>query len=425
MNKVYHHERYAKERSRFLQLSQLQESLHRQYRDLEYTDDHPANAAYEDICEYLGVGESVCDEIIKRERDVEDVLESFKRAGSPIFQFTEGLVEALHHTSVGDLEIGHIRFPYGTFYVDLGGFDFLPEISDTHKIEGFYVRTDQIEDELRHNIETANFLMQCKNDKGVFEQSFSPENQKLISDSLKNAPAALIKAQRRLDEFLLDPYNFDYESSQDYLGVYFYFTFTRRGGELLPVGPRIIVEEPDFRVYLFVPRPSCTVDDAIAHTKKHGIPADTYDDEVAHEDSVLNVTNRPEFLDDSIRLAFNIFCYLDYPDRDEDERLSNDKVQSKLEKASTEKERKRILSKAANQGIRMVKFFGRRTFRNDPAGPGATPSRHWRRGHWRRHAYGEGLKLRKRLWIRPVVVSPNASDAPGRKVYDMSQKGIE
>lgn len=37
-------------------------------------------------------------------------------------------------------------------------------------------------------------------------------------------------------------------------------------------------------------------------------------------------------------------------------------------------------------------------------GEHASPRTHWRRGHWTRQAYGEGRKLRKTLWIRPVLV---------------------
>jgi hypothetical protein len=37
-------------------------------------------------------------------------------------------------------------------------------------------------------------------------------------------------------------------------------------------------------------------------------------------------------------------------------------------------------------------------------GTHASPRLHWRRGHFRMHAYGAGYKLRKQLWIEPVLV---------------------
>lgn len=422
MSKIYHCDRYAKERAEFLRLSSQEEALDRQYHHLDYPEEHPSTIAYNDLCKYLGIEESQCHEIIRKERDIESVVKRFHDTGAPIFHIAKNLVEALHHTSVNDIEIGGLRFPYGTFYVDLDGFDFLPEISATHRIDGFYVNTDQIENELRRDIETAEFYMGCQDNRSQILNSIQPELKKTFEEAINNAPEALDNARRRLEEFIRDPYQFDYNKNQDYLGVYLYFTFTRREGALQPIGPRIIVEEPDLRVYLSVPRPSYTADDAVAYTKKHGVPADTYDEFVNHGDSVLNVTNRPELLDAATRLAFNILCYLNYPDRDEQERLSNEKIHAKHEKAASEKERKRVISKAANMGIRMVKFFGMRTFMEDPSRHGVSPGRHWRRGHWRKHACGKGLSDRKLLWIRPVVVAANADNVPGRKVYDVSQE---
>jgi hypothetical protein len=34
----------------------------------------------------------------------------------------------------------------------------------------------------------------------------------------------------------------------------------------------------------------------------------------------------------------------------------------------------------------------------------ASPITHWRRGHWRQQACGEGRDSRKLIWIRPVLV---------------------
>src|SRR5690606_37512686 len=37
-----------------------------------------------------------------------------------------------------------------------------------------------------------------------------------------------------------------------------------------------------------------------------------------------------------------------------------------------------------------------------------SPKPHWRRGHWRSHAHGPALSLRKRILIRPVFVKSHA-----------------
>ncbi|UJJ60619.1 hypothetical protein [Rhodanobacter denitrificans] len=46
---------------------------------------------------------------------------------------------------------------------------------------------------------------------------------------------------------------------------------------------------------------------------------------------------------------------------------------------------------------------------------------HWRRGHWRQQAYGERMSLRRRTWIKPVLVGAGdgmSTDLPGH-VYVM------
>lgn len=50
------------------------------------------------------------------------------------------------------------------------------------------------------------------------------------------------------------------------------------------------------------------------------------------------------------------------------------------------------------------------------AGAPGTRAVHWRRGFWRQQPHGAGLLLRKRLWIRPTLVSgrpPEAGEVPG------------
>ena len=39
-------------------------------------------------------------------------------------------------------------------------------------------------------------------------------------------------------------------------------------------------------------------------------------------------------------------------------------------------------------------------------GTHSSPMTHWRRGHWKRVAFGEGRKARKIMWIQPTLVNP-------------------
>lgn len=60
-----------------------------------------------------------------------------------------------------------------------------------------------------------------------------------------------------------------------------------------------------------------------------------------------------------------------------------------------------------------------RDYRTVTAGPsihnqGSSPRMHWRRGHWRDQAYGPEHKLRKLLWIEPMLVAAGTPDNPAR-----------
>lgn len=55
----------------------------------------------------------------------------------------------------------------------------------------------------------------------------------------------------------------------------------------------------------------------------------------------------------------------------------------------------------------------------------ADVSTHWRRGHWRRQPHGPQLMMRKRVWIRPVLVNPARphDDLPGH-IYSVGGRDI-
>lgn len=54
-------------------------------------------------------------------------------------------------------------------------------------------------------------------------------------------------------------------------------------------------------------------------------------------------------------------------------------------------------------------------------GSGSELVPHWRRGHWRRQAYGAGMLERRLLWIRPVLMRLDRGDAIQGNVYVVSE----
>ena len=52
--------------------------------------------------------------------------------------------------------------------------------------------------------------------------------------------------------------------------------------------------------------------------------------------------------------------------------------------------------------------------RTTPTGTHGSPRLHWRRGHLRNQAHGQGRTLRKLIWVEPVLVGMNETPGPSR-----------
>ena len=417
---LYHCDRYFRERRQLLplitehdQASSPLRTAHLSPDDRDYWVEREKRA-WNNICSFLGENEvESCFELVQREQDYERTIERFERDGAGIFQFQPSLVEMLHATEVGSVEIGSIRFPYPTLYIDLGEFDFLPEISKTHRIEGMYLTDDSLEDMLRRSVEWPDhsFLNEAKPDLYT-EDEWKDMRADLLNEKYVN--------ESRLTQLKRDPDSFNYDDDE-YSMLLAHFVFRRRDNHGIELSGPEIVEEPSFRISLNVPRHTTTVDEAIEHTIENGLPSDTYDDTVEYGKSVRNVTNYPEHLREALRLIFNLLCYLNVKDNDVERRLSSERFEKKLSRASTKKARDRVLSKARTQGVRHVQFCGHRTFSHESMKGAQAKATHWRRGHWRNQAFGKELSGRRLVWIRPVVVKGKTDQPYDRRVYDVER----
>ena len=72
---------------------------------------------------------------------------------------------------------------------------------------------------------------------------------------------------------------------------------------------------------------------------------------------------------------------------------------------------------AGSQGSRAVERFDyveigpdKLSKENTDEGAGRSSGMHWRRGHFRMQRYGQGLELRRRIWIMPVLVLPGVDE---------------
>lgn len=57
---------------------------------------------------------------------------------------------------------------------------------------------------------------------------------------------------------------------------------------------------------------------------------------------------------------------------------------------------------------------------SDHEGAGASPVAHTRRGHWRLQPHGPERALRRRIWIKPMLVRGDLGDAAAGRVYNVS-----
>jgi len=76
--------------------------------------------------------------------------------------------------------------------------------------------------------------------------------------------------------------------------------------------------------------------------------------------------------------------------------------------ASIEESQREGKSKGkGDSGLWSPKWVGQRHRRDTDTikGTHASPRTHWRRGHWRNQAIGEGRISRKRLWIKPMLIN--------------------
>jgi hypothetical protein len=137
---------------------------------------------------------------------------------------------------------------------------------------------------------------------------------------------------------------------------------------------------------------------------------------------------RRQLIRGALQLTVNALCYLTaYPD-DIVEHWPNDipehlRLNSEV---GTPNERKRASQELVRLGYSRVKMCGTALSRshhsrgNANDGENQTVRTHWRRGHWRRHAHGEGLTLRKLIWLMPTLVNPAGTTEDIGHIYEVA-----
>lgn len=431
----YHFNRYFIERKTFLSLCKQFEEYEKQLKKAQEQDnkisinqnvlsDLTSNEekSWNAIRDYLKCDTE--DDCIERYRQEDDeyrsTISEWKKFGSAVFQFNEMLSEMLFNTEVSHVPATAFRCPYKIIYIYIGNTTVFPEIDSRYSIDGMYIISDYYEDELINSLKMAKdhykWLIELSpEEKNIYKTREREMKQYDLNIhnllDINKATEDIRKAENELNKFRTDIDHYNYTDtcySDSYLNLYVTFTFRINGKPVEELLPSEIYNEPFLKAEYIFPTHESTVSEAIEETYKNGFSKDTYMENSRSEESILNVINHPEYLNDVSKLVFNLLCYLSWKDRDVIIRYPNKKLQDKIDSSKTKKEYQRNISKAESQGYRKIHFCGFQTkypYEIINGSKGIIIKPHWRRGHWRNQACGPQLCNHKLLWIHPTIVN--------------------
>lgn len=390
-----------------------------------------------------GVAENTAWEVILRESNWRYLLDRWRKNGQPIFDFAPDLLAMLADTDVDGMPVQNLRAPYNIFYIALPPGHFLPDYHPEWVIDGLYIEAETcLADTLQQAprapheiIAEANEhrrLLESRPDVLEMMRKHDPDYLKDFATYLADRLRENAAAQQIYERYLADPdtvmdelaVKTDEPNSREwhpYWMVCVDFTFRRRDHAPAPLSLAELFHQPTLRAnYDFLSHRD-TVADGIERNRLRGLPMETFREDVEHPNDLRNAISDPSVLDEVTRLVFNLVCYLNYPERDQERRLNDPRAQDRLAKAKG-KARKVAEARAHQDGCRWIEFCGYRTPFERPRAHGGAVSGHWRRGHWRNQRFGKALSETKLMWIRPTMVGAEKDFFDGRPaVYDPSR----
>lgn len=310
--------------------------------------------------------------VIDAEMNLATAYGRFVQAGRQIIKFSGTLSEMLDRTDVGVIPLNSIKLPYASQYIFLGKQAEL-EIEDGWFVDGAYVEQRGNNGEIRVTLTAVPDDIDLSEKWYLFPeveytQDFAMSSGEMnlddaISSVLNDNLASLRAAQEKKDKNVTG----DLKAAME------------DGGLAMPEGLEIIDRSSSMAVL----REEITL-------KRH------------------------EMYRKALRLIVNSICYMiAYPDDIATEWLQkpSPKVEDIRRKTLTGKTKDKNLakSKLAELGYSTVHICGRNLdkygeeYSNGAGGHGRT-SLHWRRGHWRNQAHGQGMTLRKLIWVMPMLI---------------------
>ncbi len=319
--------------------------------------------------------EEVCRREIAGLREIDEKSEEAKEAGNTAFQtwFTDlfyrsggenifeihpVVLDLLRHSSIEDAIVEKVRLPFSVFYLHFGEHSGIAFNGGTHLLDGIYL-------------------------ENVILRSGEPDYESTkIEESLR-----LVLTTRELGR--------DYANRVS--------------------APQFLAHEPTIELYLSFEK-EAKFAGGITHCLKD------FGESTCKHDLKARAFWNLSSIQSALELLTNTLLFLSSPQNDVVLRYPGDAPVNLVKKANDTRSpttKVRSESKLSSLGFRRVHFIG------DYLGAelstkysaGELTFAHWRRGHWRAQAHGEGSKLRRNLWIMPTVVRADLGDPRPKRIY--------
>lgn len=277
--------------------------------------------------------------------------------GAVNFVLTPELAESLSHTDLGDVRLSDLEPPFNSFYLHFGGVDVGGLVGPPNRIDGVYVL---IEGQFKlRTIFTSRLVGDGEAWPMIPEPFLEIElNWKSPDETLAEVFGKAVRQLQRADQA---------------------HEITRSGTTAVFSGQ--LVQSAGYLARAAV----CVVD--------------------------------------ALNLMGNAVCYLSAAPEVAAATNPSDlpeELTAALE-GSSKSGKKRARAELLERGFQMIRWLGPRS---EPAAVGGFTSTdgsarqqakvHWRRGHWRRQAFGAGRSERRLVWIKPMLISGRPADPPDR-----------
>lgn len=301
----------------------------------------------------------------------------FTHAGRNIFQISDALVEMLLNTDPGDVRVNDLRMPYDHFYI------FMPRLNDERfRLHGAPNRID-----------------------GVYINATTPGHWQIYVTAHLTAEPLAYPAN-------IEPYFFASVPIDD------------KERTIASLLQEFLVSEEKSKREI-----AAATESAVENlARAEDAPIIVSVAAKGSEETIRNMGTSFDPARKAIDLAFAAIIYLnaigdvsvEYPAD-----APRDLVAKATESHPTRQ--RKAAAELLSRGFSAVRIIGRSNFplheptSSEVSARLVTP--HWRRGHFRRQAHGEGLAQRKIVWIRPVIVSKESlgEDLPRGHIYRIEE----